>query len=181
MKGSGPLAAMPSSSNTSIQHGLAVAIRDDIRGLITASTITGIVTDSVQERYVPTLRDFVIASPSAGQFLFPGILVVHPRSNDSSEQRNNLQDELSFPILIAIAAPTGQDLAANDHVWFGWREVIIRQYRTKGYTISSPTTYFHRCKVEPGPVIDWDRWAKDGQFNTWFILRFYTLQQRPQS
>lgn len=165
-------------ANLSIQKGLAVGVRDDIRSIV--DTLGGgIVADSIQERPVPSLRDYVKNSPAAGQHILPGILVVYPTSGETLDHGvTNLDDAWGFPVLVAIAAPSQQDLSANDDRYLFWRETIIARYITKRFTISDPSTGFDTCRVEPGPISDWDQWAKQGNFASWFILRFFIKHKR---
>lgn len=178
--------------NLSVQKGIAIGIRDDLRSASVLATLNSgggtLVADSIQERVVPVLEDFK-SSPGAGEHQLPGILVVWPAVAESLNspsgpgrgQFDNINDEWGWPVLIAIAAQSQRDLSFNADRYGYWRETIIARYITRRFSISDPATDFHACHVEPGPVVDWDRWAKDGTFASWFILRFFKKKQRPTS
>lgn len=161
--------------NASIQYGLQKAIETDLKALATAGTLTGIAAASVVERKVPSARDFGTAT---GYLAYPGILICPAPSAETLEIRDNARDRWGFPVLITIIAKDDQALTTNEDTYFFWRQKIIETYITDGYSIADPATDFNLCQVEPGPLIDWNRWQQDGVFVTWFILRFFTHKAR---
>lgn len=159
-------------ANASIQYGLRAAVVTTIQALITATTITGIVSASVKNRPIPSALKFK-GSPGAGELAFPAIIVSNG-DREGIESATNARDDVSYPILVAIFDDRTQDVDQSDDAFLAWRQTIIDTFRLGGYTITDPATEFHDVQVEPGPMLDWRRFQADGLYVGSFVLRFTT-------
>ena len=163
-------------ANTSIEYGLLAKVQTDIKALITGGTITGIATDSVLLRKVPSDRDFN-SNPGTNEYAYPGILICPAPLGISLEPRTNASDTWGFPVLITSVAQDDQDVTSNLDLYLGWGEKIVAAFVTKGLVTTDPATTFNSCEIDPGPPVNWDRWLK-GVFSNFVILRFFTSRIR---
>ncbi len=156
---------------SSTHHALLGAVRQEIVGLCDGQQLPGIA--SVLDRLVPIAKD--IGTALDKPYKLPAVLIF-PGANERFAPAMNDSQDVGYPVVVAIIEETAG--AAQVNVDRGrflfWRERIIHQFVSRYLAISSPDAVFHDCLVEPGPIVDWNKWGEGlrvGSFTLRFVIR----------
>lgn len=172
-----------SSPAPCIHYGLLEALETTIRAMVTGGTLTGITLASIVHRKLPLWLDYVNSGAGSGEFDYPGIIICPPPNSETLIPVGNNAEDWSFPCLIVIVANDNRTLDASENNYLRWRQKIIDNFigpeaTDKTYSIASPSTQFHNVDVEPGPIVDYNRWWGEGKYVSSFVLRFSTQRVR---
>lgn len=172
-----PLGGGVVATPLSIHYALQLGVQATIVGIVGQGSLPGVAADSVLVRKVPYAGDVgntrLFALPAV--LIFPG-----PTETIEPTAGTNQRDDYGYPVVLAVVAADDSP-SANHNQYLAWREVMIRQFQHRRFTIDAPAVTFYDCVVEPGPIVDWSRWAGDNRFVTVFTLRFFTRLVRGNS
>lgn len=150
---------------------------------IQALTLTGVASASVLVRWTPFFGDVGNASDKA--IADPAILIC-PVGQEQILLATNRREDHGYPVLIAFADQTqvvkhSTAMVANMSRNLLWRETVIRSLlmvNQTPLTLVSPVVTFHRAQVEPGPIVDWQRFKLNETYTGYIVARFFTRDDR---
>lgn len=167
-----------------IHYGLKLAIQTKVLTLISGGKLAGIASGSVRVRRMPSFAGFVPPG-GGGDLVYPGLIISYI-DRERIVEASNKETDRGYPVLLTIAEydpsiVSAREVAENDVAddrIAVWRNDLIDNFVTVGITSTDPAAEFHKCEIEPGPVIDWGKLATDKILLSSMVLRYTSRRQR---
>lgn len=148
-----------------------------VKSLITGGDIAGIATTNCQLVHVPHFDKSIMNVANAGI-----IIAVGPSEEFNEEESTNIEDAISYPVLIATVDPANQDQALRFDERKVWRETLLAKINhNQGIFSSLAFTGFSGLDdviVETSEVIDAEAWFDENVYLTEITTNVSLMKER---
>lgn len=152
---------------------LHMQLMECIQAVIVSLDLVGIPNGGVLiQKRLSDQEKYLLASPNN----YPVILIAPETETINPNGGTNVEDDIGYPVVIAILDDDNQDQELNFDRDLLWREEIIRNlhnHRAAGIVA------IRRLIVTPGPIIDPATWSKAGLWVSTLRVTAETRRGRP--
>lgn len=162
----------------SIYYGLQQSVQTTIINMIAAGSLPDILAGSVLLRKLPWAMDVGTLDGNNPRIAYapPGI-IIFPAMREALKFTVNQADDIMYPVGL-LFMDVDSDPATNHDRNLYWREKMRRQFVRQRYVVTTPAATMYDCEIEPGLIMDYNKWVNNEIFAGAMVLKFWSRESR---